>query len=133
MKKSIKVEPGQNASSTSSAYNIQAVQRACDILKCFQRSQSPLTLSDIVTKTNLSRTTAFRLLATLVEQGMLERPAKNQYRAVSEQWKRSRYRIGYASQSEEFSFSRLVSDSIRSQAYEAGVDLLELSKDAVGA
>jgi ribose transport system substrate-binding protein len=110
----------------SSAYSIQAVQRACDILKCFQQ-QSGLTLNDVVEKTNLSRTTAFRLLSTLVEQGMLERPAKNLYRPVSEQWRRSRYRFGYASQSEEFSFSRLVSDSIRSQAYEAGVELLELS------
>src|SRR6266702_7527404 len=126
MKKSVKVEPIGGSANKSSAYNIQAVQRACDILKCFQK-QSALRLSDIVEKTNLSRTTAFRLLATLVEQGMLERPAKNQYRATKEQWRHSRYRIGYASQSEEFSFSRLVSDSIRSQAYGAGVDLLELS------
>ncbi len=111
----------------SSDYNIQAVQRACDILKCFQQTHSNLSLSDVVTKTNLSRTTAFRLLATLVEQGMLERPAKNQYRTANDIRRRTRYRIGYASQSEEFSFSRLVSDSIRSQAYEAGVELMELS------
>lgn len=110
----------------SSAYSIQAVERACSILRCFQQRQSPLALSDVVANTNLSRTTAFRLLATLVEQGMLERSAKNQYRAISER-RRCRYRIGYASQSEEFSFSRLVSDSIRSYAYEAGVELLELS------
>jgi ribose transport system substrate-binding protein len=58
---------------------------------------------------------------------MLERPGKNQYRAASNLKRRNRYRIGYASQSEEFSFSRLVSDSIRSQAYEAGIELLELS------
>ena len=127
MKKRVRVEPVKEAIDTSSPYSIQAVQRACDILKCFQQSQSALTLSDVVAKTNLSRTTAFRLLATLVAQGMLERPAKNQYRSVNEQWRRNRYRIGYASQSEEFSFSRLVSDSIRSHAYEAGVDLLELS------
>jgi ribose transport system substrate-binding protein len=127
MKKSVNVKPGKDGSSTSSAYSIQAVQRACDILKSFHQRQPSMSLSDVVAKTNLSRTTAFRLLATLVEQGMLERPAKNQYRAVSEQWRHRRYRIGYASQSEEFSFSRLVSDSIRSQAYEAGVDLLELS------
>lgn len=127
MKETVKVQSGKGASSTSSTYSIQSVQRACDILKCFQQRQSSLTLSDVVANTNLSRTTAFRLLATLVEQGMLERPAKNQYRTVRERWRHSRYRIGYASQSEEFSFSRLVSDSIRSQAYEASVDLLELS------
>src|ERR1700709_1936537 len=98
MKKSTKAEPAKDAANTPSAYNIQAVQRACDILKCFQQHQPGMTLSDVVTKTNLSRTTAFRLLATLVEQGMLERPAKNQYRAVSEQRRRNRHRIGYASQ-----------------------------------
>jgi ribose transport system substrate-binding protein len=126
--KSAKVQPKKDASAPSSPYNVQAVHRACDILKCFHQGESDLTLSDIVAKTSLSRTTAFRLLATLVDQGMLARPAKNHYRAISEQGRRSsRFRIGYASQSEEFSFSRLVSDSIRSQAYEAGVDLLELS------
>ena len=124
MKRRAKVEPEKVS---SSIYGVQAVERACDILKCFQQHRAGLTLNDVVAKTNLSRTTAFRLLATLVEQGMLERPGKNQYQAVSEQWRRSRYRFGYASQSEEFSFSRLVSDSIRSQAYEAGVSLLELS------
>jgi ribose transport system substrate-binding protein len=124
MKRRTKLQPPQER---SSQYNIQSVERACDILKCFQQQRASLTLNDIVSKTNLSRTTAFRLLATLVEQGMLERPGKNQYQAPGQQWRRSRYRFGYASQSEEFSFSRLVSDSIRSQAYEAGVTLLELS------
>ena len=112
---------------STSVYSIQAVKRACDILKCFSQGSSGLGLGDVVEQTGLSRTTAFRMLATLVEQGMLERPVRNQYRAVTEHRRRARFRLGYASQSEEFSFSRLVSDSIRSSAYEAGVDLLELS------
>jgi ribose transport system substrate-binding protein len=121
-------EIGTVPSAITSGYNIQAVQRACDILKCFQQRQTTLSLSDIVAKTGLSRTTAFRLLATLVEQEMLERPAKNQYRALQQSnASRARYRFGYAAQSEEFSFSRLVSDSIRSQAYEANVELIEMS------
>ncbi len=110
-----------------STYNIQSVQRACDILKCFQQRQSMLSLSDVVDRTGLSRTTAFRLLTTLVEQGMLDRPTKNQYRTFNEPWRKTRYRFGYASQADESSFSKLVSDSIRSQAYEAGVELLEMS------
>lgn len=109
----------------ASAYNIQAVQRACNILKCLQQEPAGLTLTAIATKTSLSRTTAFRLLATLVEQGMIEHPQKNQYSIASQRLQRSRYRLGYASQSEEFSFSRLVSESIRSAAYEAGIELIE--------
>jgi ribose transport system substrate-binding protein len=111
----------------ANSYNIQAVRRACDILKCFKQGQPGLSLSDIVSKTELSRTTVFRLLATLVEEGMLEKPAKNLYRPASQQWRRKQHRIGYASQSEEFSFSRLVSESIRSAAFEAGIELIELS------
>ena len=127
MKKQASSEPDAADRVASSAYSIQAVKRACDILKCFQQRPTALELSDVVSQTRLSRTTAFRMLATLVEQGMLERPGKNQYRAVTEPWRRALYRVGYASQSEEFSFSRLVSESIRSSAYEAGVELLELS------
>lgn len=118
--------PAHGTVERQSAYSIQAVHRACNILKCFQQQQT-LSLSDIVEKTKLSRTTAFRLLQTLVEENMLERSAKNQYQAVSSRSHRRRFRFGYASQSEEFSFSRLVSESIRSHAYEAGVELLELS------
>jgi len=123
-----KLKPANKAlSAGSSFYNIQSVRRACNILKCFLPGQSGLSLSDIVAKTELSRTTAFRLLATLVDEGILEKPAKNLYRPASQQWKRRQYRIGYASQSEEFSFSRLVSESIRSAAFDAGIDLIELS------
>lgn len=110
----------------STPYSIQSVQRACSILKCLQREESGLSLSDIASRTNLSRTTAFRLLSTLVEQGMLEHPQRSLYRVLSSR-PQHRYRFGYASQSEEFSFSRLVSESIRSAAYEAGIELLELS------
>jgi len=107
-------------------YSIQSVQRACSILKCLQLEQAGLCLSDIAERVALSRTTAFRLLATLMEQGMVEHPQKNLYR-VAPNRPRRRYRFGYASQSEEFSFSRLVSESIRSAAYTAGIELCELS------
>jgi ribose transport system substrate-binding protein len=86
-----------------------------------------MALSDVAGKTSLSRTTTFRLLTTLVEEGMLEHPQRNQYRIANRKPSRSGYRFGYASQSEEFSFSRLVSESIRSAAYDAGVELIERS------
>lgn len=112
----------------TSTYNVQAVHRACSILRWFlQQGKNPQSLNDVVSSTGLSRTTAFRLLSTLVEEQMLERPEKNQYRLMTDHWRRKRYRFGYASQSEEFSFSRLVSDSIRSHAFTAGVELLEVS------
>lgn len=57
---------------------------------------------------------------------MIERRSKNVYTLAERQCRRRSFRIGYASQTEEFSFSRLVSESIRSSAYEAGLELLVL-------
>jgi ribose transport system substrate-binding protein len=105
----------------------RSVVRACDILKCFRHAEPPLTLGDVAERTQLSRPTAYRLLKTLVSCGMLDCRGKNAYSLAAWPQKGRRYRFGYASQSEEFSFSRLVSDSIRSSAYDAGVDLLVLN------
>ncbi|WP_238398639.1 helix-turn-helix domain-containing protein [Edaphobacter sp. 12200R-103] len=108
-------------------YSIRSVVRACDILKCFRQDGAPLSLNDVAERTELSRPTAYRLLKTLVSCGMLDSPAKNAYFLAAWHRKGRRFRFGYASQSEEFSFSRLVSESIRSSAYDAGVDLLVLN------
>ena len=106
---------------------IQSVVRACSVLRCCQEAAGCLDLHEIATRTKLPRPTAYRILSTLVTCGMLERPAKNMYRALEKQGTTRKFRFGYASQSEEFSFSRLVSESIRSSAYDAGVELLVLS------
>jgi ribose transport system substrate-binding protein len=107
-------------------YLIQSVARACTILQCFPKRGRTRNLNEITELSHLSKPTVFRLLFTLVESGMLERTDKNTYQ-LSASNSPSQYRIGYASQSEEFSFSRLVSESIRSSCYEAGFDLLVLS------
>lgn len=108
-------------------YTVNAVVRACEILKFCQAAAHEVSLDDVCASTRMSRPTAYRLLVTLVSCGMLEKVRKNCYRLANTQGQKHKLRFGYASQSEEFSFSRLVSDSIRSSAYHAGVDLLELS------
>jgi ribose transport system substrate-binding protein len=113
----------------SGPYTIEAVVRACAVLGCFEDESRRLTLNEITSRCQIARPTAFRILTTLVECGMLEMPLKNSYCLAGRQARRKRFRFGYASQSEEFSFSRLVSDSIRSSAYAAGVDLLVLGND----
>lgn len=121
-----KKQPAWREEATSS-YSIRSVVRACDILKCFTQADAALSLSDVAGRSKLSRPTAYRLLQTLVGSGMVESLGKNSYRLGTPHWQRKKYRFGYASQTEEFSFSRLVSDSIRSSAYDAGVDLLVLN------
>ncbi|ADV83535.1 substrate-binding domain-containing protein [Terriglobus saanensis] len=106
---------------------VQSVVRACEILKYVQASTEEVSLDEVCKHTKLTRPTAYRLLCTLVSCGVLERVSKNNYRPSGKQGLKRKLRFGYASQSEEFSFSRLVSDSIRSSAYRAGIDLLVLN------
>jgi ribose transport system substrate-binding protein len=103
------------------------VGRACDILKCLGDARNPLGLAEVAALTSLSKATAYRLLSTLVTEGMIERLAKNTYAAAFHAPKRKTSRIGFASQSEEFAFSRLVSESIQTSAYDARIDLLILN------
>lgn len=124
MKKTSKEEAKRNP--RDSAYSTRSVVRACEILKCFKLRNEQLGLDEVAARCCLSKPTAYRLLRTLVECGMLKSLAKNSYAISGERSLQWKYRFGYASQTEEFSFSRLVSDSIRSCAYETGVELLVL-------
>ena len=85
-----------------------------------------LGLDDVARRCGLSKPTTFRLLQTLVDSQMLKSPRKNSYSLVNGVLPQRGYRFGYASQTEEFSFSRMVSESIRSFAYESDVELLIL-------
>jgi ribose transport system substrate-binding protein len=105
----------------------RSVGRACAILKCLDASRKPLGLAEVAASTTLSKATAYRILSTLVTEGMIERLAKNTYAPAFLSAKRKGYRIGFASQSEEFAFSRLVSESIQTSAYDARIDLLILN------
>lgn len=126
MKKKRTIKSAELLQAEHPGYTIQSVARACTILKCFDRHKATLGLNEIAARSELSKPTAYRMLSTLVECGMLQRREKNCYQLAMSQWHPKKFRLGYASQSEEFSFSRLVSESIRSSAYDAGVDLLVL-------
>lgn len=89
--------------------------------------REPLGLAEVAELTALDKATAYRILTTLVAEGMIERLAKNSYAPMSRLAKGRPYRIGYASQSEEFSFSRLVAQSIQTSAYDARIDLMILN------
>lgn len=59
---------------------IQAVERAVRILNCFEE-QELLGITEIAEKTNLNKSTAFGLVTTLTETGLLEHDsATNRYR-----------------------------------------------------
>jgi IclR family KDG regulon transcriptional repressor len=58
-------------------YSIEAVERAIDILFAFKPSHPSLELRRIVEVTGLPKTTAFRLLETLVDRGLCEKKSDN--------------------------------------------------------
>ena len=64
---------------------IQSVDRAAALLKAVANSSRPLSLVELAAQCGLNRSTAWRLLATLDSQGLVERDPATQ-----------RYSIGYA-------------------------------------
>ena len=112
--------------SSNGSYTVTSVERACNILKCFGSAHELLRLDEITARVGLPKPTAFRILSTLVTCGMLELRRKNVYALASTDKSKKRYRLGYAGQSEEFSFSRLVAESVRQYAYAAGAELIQL-------
>jgi ribose transport system substrate-binding protein len=105
----------------------RSVLRACTILHCFQEGQATLGLAEIATETKLSKATVYRMLTTLVDGGMIERRGKNIYAPAARLRHKRTYRLGYASHNDESLFSRMISESICSSAYEAGIELVTFS------
>ena len=102
----------------------QSLLRACEVVKCFPGPKATHDLKEVAAMCALSTTTAHRILKTLVEGGLLERRQKNLYGRKDVGQRSARYRFGYAAQTNENSFSRLVTESIRSYAYTNNIELV---------
>jgi DNA-binding IclR family transcriptional regulator len=70
---------------TAGLRTIQSVDRAAALLKAVANSKQPLTVVELAAQCGLNRSTAWRLLATLDSQGLVERDPVTQ-----------RYSVGYA-------------------------------------
>jgi IclR family transcriptional regulator, KDG regulon repressor len=60
----------------NSIYRVQAVERALDILDCFNFQNKELSLSEVVDRTGLNKTTAKRLIANLTSRGYLQQDSQ---------------------------------------------------------
>jgi ribose transport system substrate-binding protein len=109
-----------------SNYVVDAVMRACDILECFSNDSEALRLTDIAARTGLHKTTALRLLTTLERRGLVVRSTNRGYHLAIRMPRRQRFRIGYATQSTEFAFSREVTESIERAAKREELELILL-------
>src|SRR3984893_4091150 len=104
-------------------YLIPVLSKALDILELLQNERSPLALESIYQRTNISKTTVYRILKTFAHRGYLAQSQDGYYRLVA---RPKKARFGFGSQSAEMPFSEAVTDSLKMAASAAGVDLVIL-------
>lgn len=101
----------------------QTVLRACDVLKTFRFRGEELCLADVTERTGLPKTTAFRLLRTLIHGGLIERASAGLYRNSFGPVHAKPYRIGFASQG-GLKFAQEVQHSIELASMRENVQLI---------
>jgi ribose transport system substrate-binding protein len=104
-------------------YLIPILSKALDVIELLEQDNAPLTLEDVYQRTNISKTSVYRILKTLVHRGYLAQTPSGQYRLVS---RPRRLRFGFAVQSAEMPYSEAVAQSVSAAAAASGVELLTL-------
>lgn len=104
-------------------YLIPILSKALDVLELLERTNGPIALEDVYQQTNISKTSVYRILKTLVHRGYVAQSQTGEYRLVS---RPRRLRFGFAVQSLEMPFSVAVAASVASAAAAAGVEILQL-------
>jgi ribose transport system substrate-binding protein len=104
----------------------QTVLRACEVLKSFRSLGEELSLTDVIERTHLPKTTVFRLLRTLIHGGLLERASSGVYRNCFGPVTARPFRIGFAAQG-DFEFCRTVMQSVKNAAAREHVHLITVN------
>ena len=120
---SSKVRNKQTKTGPSRLYIIPVLSKALDILELLQLENQPKSLEEIYQRTNISKTTVYRILKTFTHRGYLAQSENGLYRLVSRPRK---VRFGFGGESSEMPFSEAVRESLVATASSAGVDLLVL-------
>lgn len=76
-----------NRSAADASKGVEAVDRALQILRVFGPSDDGLSLAELARRTGFYKSTILRLLASLVQNGMMERGADGTYRLGAELWR----------------------------------------------
>ena len=105
---------------------VQAVMRACSLLKCFSYDGEVLRLNDLVERSGLSKTTVFRLMGSLASGELVERVGKGQYRSLIHIKSAKSIRLGFAAQTDS-EFSLDVTASLQAAAAREHVDLITVN------
>ena len=94
----------------SRLYVIPVLSKALDVLELMQKENTPRTLEEIYQRTNISKTTVYRILKTLVHRGYLAHSENGLYRLVARPRK---VRFGFGGESSEMPFSEGVRESLQ--------------------
>jgi ribose transport system substrate-binding protein len=103
-------------------YYVEVLGKALDILDALRGSRTDLRLTDIVEKTGLDVSTAFRLLRTLEARRYVQRDKKTKRFRHALGYRT--YRIGYGQLSGDQPFVQKVTQGLVVAAQKAGVELL---------
>ncbi|MGA2351854.1 MAG: substrate-binding domain-containing protein [Terracidiphilus sp.] len=104
-------------------YLIPILSKALDVIELLEQNHSQVSLEDVFQKTQISKTSVYRILKTLVHRGYVAQTQNGLYRLVS---RPRRLRFGFAAQSAEMPFSQAVAQSVTAAAAASGVELLLL-------
>jgi ribose transport system substrate-binding protein len=109
----------------SDKYWVPIVAKTIDLLDCFGSDTESLTLEEVVQRTGIAHTTAYRILHTLASRDYL-RQAGRTYRLNR---LRSRLKIGFANLSKHIALAVEIQRSLEKAASDGGIDLLTWDND----
>jgi ribose transport system substrate-binding protein len=104
-------------------YLIPILSKALDVIELLEENNASVSLEEVFSKTQISKTSVYRILKTLVHRGYVAQAPNGLYRLVS---RPRRLRFGFAVQSAEMPFSAAVAQSMMAAAAASGVELLML-------
>ena len=105
---------------------MQAVIRACGLVRSFRYEGEVLGLNDLVERSGLSKTTVFRLMRSLEKGELVERVGKGAYRSLTHPKTARTVRLGFAAQTDS-EFSKLVTASLEAAAAREHVHLVTVN------
>ncbi len=106
-------------------YWVPIIGKTLDLLACFELANESLTLEDIVRRTGIAHTTAFRILHTLVVRDYISQTGRH-YRLNR---MRKRLLFGFANLSRHISLAVEIQSSLERAAAAAGINLLVWDND----
>lgn len=107
-------------------YLVKSILHSSRLLSTFRVPGETLPLKEIVSRSGLPKTMAFRLLYTLEKCGMVDKVGKNLYQSTIRPWKQRSWRLGYAAQGQDAQFPREVSQSLQRAAAAESIELISV-------